>query len=952
MLRRPNRSDPVASPAAGPARRRRAAQGDDLGALAAGQIVYVSVPILDQQGAVIDLRMADPVGADGAPFVDPDHVTGQLGSTVFEDVPAMLAAADLAWREGARPTFETRRRSQDEFGLAVADCEVTTMRVGDRLVHFCHDRSVGQMVSPSVSILGSVIDESDIGMMLFRPELDGDVITGVRIEWFNDAARRLWGESIMTLPDLLDPAEGGSMLTRLAQEAWSEGTVNRLREVPATANRPAMTISQTLQRVGDALLEIAVDLTEEIEIQQAMRRLETRFGETLDTVTDVVFVVNPVVAADGESLAAVELLYLNAEARRVFGLGPEAALPEGLAVDLAALGIGAVAVQAIERASRGERVEHLFGGTTDVQYPRLAHLSLGHVTYTPAADGAVLIVVRDLSQLHQAQGQVERAIEFEEMVLDAFAEPAMILEPDEDGVPMVVACNTEAVTWLPAPMPCSVRLWPYPDAAVDIEAGARLAIEHNRPSRSTLVIQEDVVPVGEVVAARLVHSPLSGRRSLLVLHDVSSEVNEGRRYRKEARQDPESHLLNSMGFLEAVEEMFTATPPAAVLAVRIDQFERLENALGPAAAGVVLEGIVERVRRVAPPGAVIGRLRFMTLGLALPASVSRDEAMEAAFVLTAAVTQPVRVGVHSIHVDGHAGVVFVDPGMHTVGDAHFLIQQSRSAAGKAQFLHHRVVEWSDDMPLGDPFQLDLLGGVRRAIEQGELFVVYQPVIRADGSLLGVEALVRWDHPVHGRLRPDSFIELVEASTLVLPFTMEVLRRSIAGFQESRLPGTCTVNVPATLLSDPALVPLVQEVLAETGFDPNRLCLEATERAMLSAIEFAVSNIEQLRALGVAVAVDDFGIGSTSLMQLERFRFTTVKIDRQVIAGIDRDRVKQTIVSSMVRIGDELGVTVIAEGIETADEIATCRSLGVHALQGYSLQPPAPIAQWAEVFRPV
>lgn len=948
----------------------------------ASQTVFVGVPVHDERGAVIDLRMADPAGAGGGSATSAASVAvvGQLASAIFENPGQMARAADLAWREGASSSFETRRRSIDGVGVAVAECDVTVMRLGERIVMICNDRSEAELLTPSESVLGSVIDASDIGMILFRPTLVDDVVVGLHVVWHNDAARRLWGEAIREWADRDPQVDGEPMLVGVAREAWTSGTVNRLRHLPPTQERSALTISQTLQRVGNSLLEIAVDLTDEAEVHEAMRQLETRFGETLDTVTDRIFVLRPTTDVSG-GLAMVEATYLNVEARRALdlldgppdadGAGPTDAVSDAVSdapIDVTdrVVADDEVVARSIMRAASGERVEYLFGDTTEVRHPGLGRLAVGHVTFTPTVDGSVLVVVRDLTQLHEAHGRLERAIAVDEMVVDALSEAAMIFEFGPDGEPMVVACNDMALTWLPHPPPCSIRELPYGEASGDVEAGVRLAIEEAKPSRTTMTIVDDVVPDGDVIAYRLVHSPMAGNRSLMVFHDVSPEVNEGRMYRRQMREDPETGLPNAVGFLEELEELFGSdVRPSAVLAIRLDQFERIEHALGPAVVGEVIGGIVDRVRAAVPTGSLLGRLRFTTLGVAVvsgpdadPSSVDdlirmdairMDQIRMVAEEVAEVVGQPVRVGGRAVHVDGHVGMVPVDAAVHGAADANLLMQRARSAATKALTLNHRLVVWDEQMALGDLRQLDLLAGVQRAIDDGEFDVEYQPVLTPTADLVGAEALVRWNHPVHGRLLPGSFIELVEASSLVLPFTRYVLHRAVSGYLESGLPGTCTINLPPGLLTEPALVPLVEEVLAETGFPAERLCLEATERGMMSVIEFSVPNLERLRQLGVAVSVDDFGTGSSSLMHLERFGFDAVKINRSVVEGIVESRVKQTILTGMVRIGEALGIDVVAEGVETLEEFEKCVELGVHALQGYSLERPGPLADWAARF---
>ncbi|MEY2958132.1 MAG: hypothetical protein RLZZ01_700, partial [Actinomycetota bacterium] len=885
---------------------------------ASDQVVYVSVPIFDAHEQIVDLRIAD---------VDDEHrddsnayraAVGLLGSALFTDPAKMILAASVAWKQGNAEPFTTQRRYDEGIGSGLADCQVTTMRLGDRILQICQDLDARHVLAPSDTLLRSVIDSADLAVMLFKPLLDADGhVTDVEVLWHNEAAPQIWGATLMRVGQRVsDLDDDDPTLVELADEAWHDGTISRLRRLPELGRGELTTISQSIQRVGDHLVEVAIDLTTSAETNQALRHLETRFGKTLDAVTDAIVVVQPAYDDDGHFTDAT-VTYANDAVVRMFdrrrsddaNRRAPATVGDDQALTLTDLGFrpGDIAFEGVAAAATGQRIDRLFGSSTESTSPRLGHLALAHATFTPMAN-EVLVVIRDLSQLHHARGQLERAIALDELVVDALSEPAVIFQNGDDGRPTIVAANEAARAWLPHPPPLSIDELPFRAAAPIMERGVRDAIDHATPSRDTHIVQQGPhVPDADVVAVRFVHSPMAGFRSLMVVHDVSSEVNEGRRYRRLSRQDPETGLLNSVGFLEDLEARLDTTGISAVAALRLDQFERVEAMLGPTATNTILLSIIDRVETLAPADTIFARLRFMTFAFALPPGLDREEIAQFARAVTATIDQPFVVDGKPVHIGGHVGIVHLgdvagasssdgdgDGDGGTFGGdvasttAMHLVQHARVAAAKAQQLHVPLIIWDRELQQDEPRRIELLGQLERAMLDRELHMVFQPNVAPDGTFLGAEALVRWTHPTYGLLSPAAFIDLVETSTLILPFTAYVLREALVAFAASGLRGPCSVNVPPALLADPGFIPTVARVLADTGTDPARLCIEVTERGLMRVADHVSRATAQLHQLGCSVAMDDFGSGSTSLAHLARLGFDSLKVDREIIAAIDTD----------------------------------------------------------------
>jgi len=229
--------------------------------------------------------------------------------------------------------------------------------------------------------------------------------------------------------------------------------------------------------------------------------------------------------------------------------------------------------------------------------------------------------------------------------------------------------------------------------------------------------------------------------------------------------------------------------------------------------------------------------------------------------------------------------------------------------------------------------------LRQAIENNELRVAYQPIVNNSGeTMVGVEALCRWTHPVRGEIPPPEFISIAENSGLIIDLGEWVLRR--ACMDGNAWPNiTIAVNVSPLQFRRADFVDVVERILAETGFDPTRLELEVTESTLLGNVDTAELAMFRLKALGVRLALDDFGTGYSSLLYLRRFPFDKLKIDRSFVHSIERAADAAAIVHAVVSLGRGLGMKVTAEGVETAEQHLFLRAAGIHCMQGYRFGRP-------------
>jgi EAL domain-containing protein (putative c-di-GMP-specific phosphodiesterase class I) len=236
--------------------------------------------------------------------------------------------------------------------------------------------------------------------------------------------------------------------------------------------------------------------------------------------------------------------------------------------------------------------------------------------------------------------------------------------------------------------------------------------------------------------------------------------------------------------------------------------------------------------------------------------------------------------------------------------------------------------------------------LRQALEREEFRVYFQPEVSVEtGTIVGVEALVRWEHPERGLVPPLDFIALAEETGLIVPIGTWVLHEACRHARRWQLarpadqPLTVRVNVSARQLAEDRLVHTVANALAETGFDAAHLCLEVTESVLIEDPEASTQTLAELKTLGVQIAVDDFGTGYSSLEHLRRFPIDSVKIDRSFVRGLPESSEDVAIVGAVIELGHALNLSVVAEGVETTDQLGNLQNAGCDTAQGFLFSRP-------------
>jgi diguanylate cyclase (GGDEF)-like protein len=414
--------------------------------------------------------------------------------------------------------------------------------------------------------------------------------------------------------------------------------------------------------------------------------------------------------------------------------------------------------------------------------------------------------------------------------------------------------------------------------------------------------------------------------------------------------DPLTGLPNRALFHDRVEHALAAAHrsrrPFAVMLLDLDRFKEVNDSLGHAAGDAVLCAVGPRLAHELREGDTLARLGGDEFALLLPEVADAGAAAAAGRRICAALEQPFVVDGVVLDLEASVGVALL-AGEDDTADQ--LLTRADLAMYRAKELRSGCELAGAEDEAGTSWRLALLGELRRALETDELALHYQPkVAMSDGKLLGVEALVRWHHPDHGLVPPDRFIPLVEQTGLIGPLTLRTLDLALAqarAWADAGAPVTVAVNTSARNLHNPAFTAEVAEALRRQGVPPERLELELTESAVMANPALAREVLDELTGLGVRTVLDDFGTGYSSLAHIRRLPVRELKIDRSFVLGLGSGEHDEVLVRTMIELGANLGLRVVAEGVETEAAWQRLAELGCDAAQGYYIARPAPAAEF-------
>ena len=380
----------------------------------------------------------------------------------------------------------------------------------------------------------------------------------------------------------------------------------------------------------------------------------------------------------------------------------------------------------------------------------------------------------------------------------------------------------------------------------------------------------------------------------------------------------------------------------ALLLLDLDGFKTVNDTLGHAVGDQLLQQVGSMIRGCVRSGDLVVRLGGDEFAVLLPDLPDKEAALAAAGHLSACLHRPFTVAGVTLEVGASVGVALA-PGHGN--DLDSLLRSADVAMYQAKRAGGGVAAYDEERDPHDSAQLDLLAQLRGAIEDGQLRLHYQPkVALRGGATVGFEALVRWQHPERGLLLPGAFLPLAERTALMRPLTDWVLGEAAtrcAAWRSSGWDVAVAVNIPPQTLLQADFPARVVRLLAEAGLAGEALELEITETAVMVDPAGAGHTLRELQAIGVGVAIDDFGAGYTSLSYLKTLPVRSLKIDRGFITDLVHSPQDEAVARSVVGLGHDLGLTVVAEGVETAEVQQRLVELGCDEAQGYLLSRPLP-----------
>lgn len=636
------------------------------------------------------------------------------------------------------------------------------------------------------------------------------------------------------------------------------------------------------------------------------------------------------------------ITFWNRAAERMFG--HPAAFALGQPLDLIVPdGLAAAHNRGFERAAAGGAT-HLVGTSVELTAKRAdgtefpIELSLGRWGDSTTGHGFAGII-RETSARKQLEAEREQAKSFLDSVITHL--PAMLFVKDVASRQYLLLNRAgEVLTGMPLGDVVGRTdrdLFPH---GADYEARDAVTLSTGGQSDFESDFNRSD---GTIVTLRTKRIAIDGPdRSGQYILGMSEDVTETRRAQAEvlrlAHYDSLTGLRNRGSYVEKMEALLRSGEPFALLSIDLDRFKSINDQYGHLAGDDVLAQLGERLRKIVNAGDVLARVGGDEFVLLVAGDTPGERARLAAGAILEAVSAPVTTKWATVQLGASIGIVVCpDDGDTSEGLRQCADLALYRAKGEGR---GSICFFSAEMDAAARDRRVLERDLRRAIDVGEITLVYQPVLSATtGQITSVEALARWAHPVRGPIPPGLFIAIAEESGMIELLGARIL--SIACEDAMTWPKDIfvAVNVSPIQVHSEHLCETVKTILQRTGLPARRLQLEVTESLFLRDVDHVFAQLVQLRSLGIQILMDDFGVGYSSLSYFERFPFDKVKIDQSFVQAMATSRAARAIIQAVVGLGTALEMGVVAEGVETEEQMTALVAAGCTHLQGYLFSRP-------------
>ncbi len=765
----------------------------------------------------------------------------------------------------------------------------------------------------------------------------------------NKAAEGIFGYTCeealsMTMADIIVPEQFNGVMRKLLTKlaGTTNKTVYEVDCIKKDGGRVTLEVNSSVilrDQKPIALQGVGRDITERKRAEEASRKGEERYRDLFENANDLIYTHD----LDGNFTS------LNRAGEKITGYSRDEAINMNIADIVAPEFLDDVRTMTAKDLEEHSRTTY----ELEIIAKNGHRVPLELSTRLIVSDGlpsGVHGIARDISERRRAEISLHNTVSLFSSTFESTADGIIVMSLDRQ----IVTCNKKFV-----------EMWQVDPEIIELKDGARLVgyftEQLTEPERflenldrlysDPLAASTEILDLkdGRIFERYSQPQYLEGKPvgRVACFRDITERSQAEERLRHYALHDTLTNLPNRAEFMNQLGQAAeradgNAYARFAVLFLDLDRFKVINDSLGHAIGDKLLIAIAERLKSCVRPGDVVARLGGDEFTILLNRSGETAEVARVAERLQSRISEPFKIDNYEVFTTASIGIIVSGKTKRLpedfLRDADAAMYRAKES-GKARF-----EIFDREMHVRNMNLLQVETDLRHAVERNEFEVFYQPIVDlSTGRVCEFEALIRWRHPHHGMVSPDEFVGVAEETGLIIPIGKWILEescRQVADWQKRfSMPLSISVNLSAKQLMHPTLTAQVKDALVISGLAATHLKLEVTESTVMEHSEKALNVLSGLDQLGIELSTDDFGTGYSSLSYLQRFPFARLKIDRSFIKVMDDDAKSRAIVKTILMLGENLNIEVVAEGIETERQLELLRTLGCKAGQGYLFSRP-------------